>query len=170
VVSTPVSDAAERRLRIPVLLWMHLVVALCRRGQRQRESGAFLLGRRGDGGEDVVRRYVCYDDLDPHALDRGIVVFDGTGFGKLWAICREKGWKVLGDVHTHGTIHTQQSEADRTNPMMPKLGHIALIVPRFAQTWCWGFSGVGIYEYRGDHQWRDWTGARRADRVRFTWW
>jgi hypothetical protein len=47
-----------------------------------RESGAFLLGHRKDGRARIVD-FILYDDLDPHALDTGIVRFDGRHFGAL---------------------------------------------------------------------------------------
>ena len=41
-----------------------------------------------------------------------------------------------------------QSEADRTNPMVARAGHIAIIVPDFAR-WPIRRHRLGIYEYRG---------------------
>jgi proteasome lid subunit RPN8/RPN11 len=156
-------------LEIPVLLWVRLVRQLHRRGGRRRESGAFLLGRRNKD-HDRVKAFACYDDLDPHALDTGVVTFDPSGFAALWALCRRLGCEVLADAHTHPDAHPQQSETDRTNPMMPEVGHMALILPSFAGTWGWKFRNVAIYEYAGDYHWRDWAGPRRAERVRFCWW
>ena len=152
---------------MPMTLWFRLVCDLRRRGQGRRESGAFLLGVRSPGG-DVVKVYIPYDELDPHALDTGVVVITGAGFAALWARCREFDLDVLGDVHTHPG-RAFQSETDRTNPMISERGHMALILPRYAASWGFFFSGVGIYEYAGRYQWNDWSGPRRRARVRFSW-
>lgn len=99
---------------------------------------------------------MCYDDLDPRALDSGIVDFDGSGYNPLWSLCRATGLKVVADVHTHPGI-ARQSVTDRKNPMIATRGHIALIVPDFAQ----GVptpASLGMYEYLGAHQWTDYSG------------
>ena len=72
--------------RAPGFLWRRLKEKLLERGRRCcRESGAFLLGCR-EGGNVAIVDFVLYDDLDPHALDSGIVRFDGRYFSDLWAI------------------------------------------------------------------------------------
>jgi proteasome lid subunit RPN8/RPN11 len=168
-LNTPASDAPARLLRVPVCLWVRLVRQLRRRGHGRQESGAFLLGTRGTD-QDVVRSFACYDDLDPHALDKGIITFDPSGYAALWALCRRLQFEVLADIHTHPGGRPKQSESDRTNPMISKAGHIAFIMPHFAGTWGWKFNEVAICEYRGDYQWHNWTDTRRRDRVRFRWW
>lgn len=152
-----------------MLLWVRLVRNLRRRGAGRRESGAFLLGVRS-GSLDKVTAYACYDDLDPLALDSGIVVMDGRGFAALWKVCRQRRLEVLGDVHTHRGPGPRQSEADRTNPMISEPGHMAFILPHFAGTWGWKFHDVAIYEYAGNYRWHDWAGPRRRERVRFCLW
>ena len=105
-------------------LWRRLLAALRERGLHgRRESGAFLLGRRRDGRARITE-FVLYDDLDPHCLDTGIVRFDGSYFGDLWRICKERDLKVVADVHTHPT-GSQQSDSDRDHPMITSAGHIA---------------------------------------------
>jgi proteasome lid subunit RPN8/RPN11 len=99
-----------------------------------------------------------YDDLDPHSLDTGIVVFDGVGYGPLWQQCRDEGLTVVADVHTHPG-RPGQSDSDRKNPMIAKRGHIALIVPKFAER-TFMPSEIGVYEYEGEHRWRDLSGSR----------
>jgi hypothetical protein len=60
-------------------LWRRLTRALWLRGLRgQRESGAFLLGRR-QGGLARIEDFILYDDLDRHCLDSGIVHFGALG-------------------------------------------------------------------------------------------
>jgi proteasome lid subunit RPN8/RPN11 len=155
--------APDYRLACSAALWSSGMAELGRRGGGRRESGAFLLGERAvHGGVERrrVRRFVYYDDLDPTCLDRGIVVFDGAGFGPLWALCRETGLEVVADVHTHPGI-ARQSEADRRHPMIATPGHMALIVPDFAAR-VPSTLELGLYEYVGAHQWRDHTGPPAA--------
>ena len=151
--------APEHRLSCSSKLWRAGLTELHRRGGGRRESGAFLLGSR-DGARRGIDRFVFYDDLDPGSLDTGIVVFDGAGYGPLWRMCRETGLQVVADVHTHPGV-ARQSPADRDNPMVAERGHLALIVPEFAQRRV-GPSELGIYEYEGDHRWRDLTGKEAA--------
>ena len=154
---------ASQTLTIPILLWWHLLRELRRRGRGNRESGAFLLGL---ASETKVLRIVFYDDLDPHALDTGIIEFDGSGYVPLWKLCREKKLRVLADVHTHPTDWTEQSGSDRTHPMISQRGHVALIVPNFARRTLQKLRGVGIHEYLGNHQWKSWE--PKSGRIRIT--
>lgn len=147
--------APDHGLACSVRVWRQLLSELRRRGRGQSESGAFLLGDVA-GGRRRISRVVYYDDLDPHSLDTGIVVFDGRGYGPLWAICRDSGLTVVADVHTHGGV-ARQSASDRCNPMIATAGHIAIIVPSFGQGKI-QFSDLGIYEYEGAHRWRDRSG------------
>jgi hypothetical protein len=139
-------------LRISIWLWMRLIRQLRRRGSRRRESGAFLLGKRG---ARKVTKFICYDDLDPTALDTGIIVFHGAGFVPLWDYCTREEMSVVADVHTHGDRWTGQSATDRTHPMIGQPGHVSLIVPHFAFRNLLSLRGVGIYEYLGNHEWID---------------
>ncbi len=147
--------APDHRLSCSTPLWRNGLRELHRRGGGCRESGAFLLGQQ-IGVQRVIRQFVFYDDLDPHALDSGIVVFDGAGYGPLWRLCRERQLRVVADVHTHADI-ARQSRDDRNNPMVATAGHIAIIVPNFAQHLnC--YASLGVYEYAGAHQWHDHSG------------
>jgi proteasome lid subunit RPN8/RPN11 len=134
---------------------------LRRRGRQQRESGAFLLGIQEDNRRRIAK-FIYYDDLDPHCLDTGIVVLDGSVFGKLWKLCRDVNMQVVADVHTHPGIPFQ-SGTDRDNPMIAVAGHIAIIVPNLAQRLV-GANDLGIYKYRGNHQWQAYF---RKDAARF---
>lgn len=147
--------APEHRLSCSSKLWRAGLAELRRRGGERQESGAFLLGNR-NGDRREISRFVFYDDLDPGSLDTGIVVFDGAGYGPLWRMCRETGLQVVADIHTHPGA-ARQSPADRDNPMVAERGHLALIAPEFARRRV-GPSELGIYEYEGDHRWRDRTG------------
>lgn len=144
--------APKHRVSCPTRFWHTVVGELDRRGQRIHEAGVFLLGRNRAGRGEVTDA-VYYDDLDPHAYSTGVCILHAPAFAKLWSICRERGLTVVADVHTHGG-HAIQSEADRTNPMVARAGHVAIILPDFAIApirW----NQVGIYEYRGDHTWHN---------------
>jgi hypothetical protein len=151
--------APEHRLSCATGLWRAGLAELARRGDGERESGAFLLGRQC-GERRRVELFAYYDDLDPGCLDTGIVVFDGAGFGPLWTLCRETGLRVVADVHTHWR-GARQSQLDRENPMVALAGHVALIVPDFARRPV-GPAELGVYEYLGEHRWRDHSGPRAA--------
>lgn len=148
--------APNYRLTCSAALWHSGLAELARRGGGQRESGAFLLGTRVSVWRRArarIVRFVYYDDLDATCLDRGIVIFDGRGFGPLWELCRSTGLTVVADVHTHPGA-AQQSGADKVNPMIAVPGHIAIIVPKYARPPV-AQQALGIYEYQGSHTWRD---------------
>ncbi len=147
--------APDHRLSCSSSVWRALLHELARRGRGHRESGAFLLGKRV-GNRRTVRSFICYDDLDLHCLDTGIVVFDGAGYGPLWQHCRKAQMEVVADVHTHGGL-ARQSSADRDHPMIAMPGHIALIVPEFALRLV-GTRELGVYEYLGEHRWQSYSG------------
>lgn len=150
----------NRGIRIKPDCWRNLLGDLDRRGERRHEAGAFLLGTR-EGDLREVRDTVFYDDLDPDAYSSGVCILHAPAFAALWSMCRERSLTVVGDVHTHpgGAF---QSESDRTNPMVARAGHIAIIVPNFA-VGSPATARLGVFEYRGDHDWTDHsgTGARR---------
>jgi proteasome lid subunit RPN8/RPN11 len=152
--------APERHLTCSAKLWESGLKELKRRSGGYRESGAFLLGCQSDKGRRVSR-FVFYDDLDLHCLDTGIVVFDGSGYGPLWKLCRETKLSVVADVHTHPGA-PYQSSLDRDNPMIATSGHIALIVPNFAKRMVRQHE-IGIYEYLGNHRWHDHSGRAARD-------
>ncbi len=154
------------RLMISRWTWWKLIGELHRRGHGRRESGAFLLGD-SNGGEARVRDFVCYDDLDPKALDQGYVTLHSRGLKALWARCRARQLDVVADVHTHPGSDTQQSALDRRHPMIPVAGHVALIVPNFAATSRWRIDGVGVHEYR-ETGWH--SHVEPQTRLRLSWW
>lgn len=140
------------RLLASSSLWAAGTAELHRRTGRVREAGAFLIGRAGPGGSRI-EEFLFYDDVDPTCFRRGIVEFDGCKLGQVWEHCRATGAKVVADVHVHPGGYGQ-SESDRHNPIIPAVGHIALILPNFA-------AGrpvpgrIGMYEYAGSRQWFD---------------
>jgi proteasome lid subunit RPN8/RPN11 len=110
----------------------------------------------GRPGSRRVTRFLCYDDLDETALDSGIIQVHATAFVRLWEICQSESLKVLADIHTHPSDWTGQSESDRTHPMVAHPGHVALILPNFAEPNHRALGGASIYEYLGDHRWKAW--------------
>jgi proteasome lid subunit RPN8/RPN11 len=156
-------------IRIPRLLWARMIFDLRRRGARKRESGAFLLGRkRATSGR--VTEYLCYDDLDPHALESGGIAFHAVGYASLWKYCRENGLEILADVHTHPGADVQQSDIDQRHPMVPTRGHTAMIVPSFGYAAWWSQGTVGVYEYLGDFKWLRHLSRGKPRRVRLAMW
>lgn len=156
-----------QQIRIPVLLWARLMPDLRRRGG-YGESGAFIFGKP----KDPVRRalsYICYDDLDPQAYQGGAIAFHGQGYAALWKHCRDSGLDVLCDVHTHPGPDVRQSNIDMRHPMLPIVGHTALIVPNFARIARWSLKAVGVYEYLGNFQWRTHAPGRQR-RVKLSVW
>jgi hypothetical protein len=146
-----VSDVARNRIRIPLRLWARLLGDLRRKGRGRGESGAFLLGRRGS---NRVTAYICYDDLDPGAYQGGAIQFHAAGYAALWQHCKDKSLQVLADTHTHPGSDVGQSPIDQRHPMVPVVGHTAMIVPDFADTGWWSLKGVGVYEYLGNFRWQ----------------
>ena len=148
--------APEHRINCPRQLWDSIMSELERRGEGSHESGAFLLGSR-NGRRSTICDTVFYDDLDPAAYDTGACILRGDAFAKLWGICRERGLTVVADVHTHGRDATQ-SYADRMNPMIARVGHIAIIVPDLARLPI-NITTLGLYEFRGNYDWTNHSGA-----------
>lgn len=135
------------------------MAGLRERGRGERESGAFLLGRREAQSSRIVA-FVLYDDLDPKALDTGIVWVDGRHFGRLWGLCKERGLTVVADVHTHPGA-SLQSDSDQAHPMIARAGHLALIVPRFARAPV-HLREIGLYRYQGGRRWEAIPPERRG--------
>ncbi len=142
--------APEYQLTCPTKFWREIIGELERRGRHKHEAGAFLLGVERNGQCEVTSA-IFYDDLDEEAYSTGVCILHGNAFAKLWSHCREQGLTVVADVHTHPGAGFQ-SEADRTNPMVARTGHIAIIVPNYA-SWPIRKEQMGIYEYRGQHEW-----------------
>ena len=165
-MTTPVFSRIFGRhaaLRFRPEIWVQMVSELARRAGGVRESGAFLLASTAPGSR-LVTSLVYYDDLDPDALDGGVSLY-APAFGRLWSLCAAQGLRVVGDVHTHPGRFTQQSHIDRDNPMVARVGHVALIVPNLA-------AGVvkpvdiGAHRYLGDAGWSSSFG-REASRLAY---
>lgn len=148
----------EHRVSCPPAFWKRTVQELEPRGRHKHEAGAFLLATER-GGRFEVRDVVFYDDLDPQAYATGVCILHGDAFAKLWTLCREKKLTVAADVHSHPGAATQ-SPTDKANPMVARAGHVAIIVPEYA-SWPIPPGRLGIYEYRGQHEWTDHSAGQR---------
>lgn len=124
-------NSSSTLLEFAPAVWPALIEDLRRRGRGVRESGAFLLGRR-DAGVRTVTQWLPYEDLDPKALKFDYVRLESNAFSRLWDACAAKGLEPVADVHTH-PFGPRQSKSDREHPMISLTGHVALIVPCFAQ-------------------------------------
>ena len=146
---------AKPRIACDAEIWSAGVRELARRtlGGR-RESGAFLLGTDSDRTKRILE-FVFYDDIDPHSLDSGIVHFAGSRLPKLWEHCRRRGYGIVADVHVHPGGY-DQSGSDQDDPVMPRAGHIAMIIPHYARRGARP-GDIGVYEYRGNAVWVDRT-------------
>ncbi len=135
-------------------LWNRGVDELRRRAGGKRESGAFLLGTT-KGNIRRICQFLFYDDIDPTCFNNGIVEFDGSKFGIVWQKCRDVNMTVVADVHVH-PCGFGQSGSDRANPMIPNIGHLAIILPHYAKRARLP-GGIGIYEYLGSRRWLDYS-------------
>jgi len=142
------------RLRCERAVWRAGVAELAKRtrGGRQ-ESGAYLLGVDLPGGGQRILEFVFYDDIDPRALETGEVTIRQTALPRLWALCRERGHGVVADVHVHPG-GCGQSPSDQANPVMPRAGHVAMILPDFAVGQPEP-GAIGVYEFLGAGRWAD---------------
>lgn len=142
------------RLRCARSIWLAGTAELGARTRGEtQESGAYLLGTTSSDGSHRILEFVFYDDIDSRALETGIVTIRQTALPKLWALCRERGYGVVADVHVHPGGYGQSS-SDRDNPVMPRAGHIAMILPDFAR----GTpepGRIGIYEFERAGIWTD---------------
>ena len=163
--TTPVFKRSEVLITLQRKTWRALLAALQQRGQGRRESGAFLVTSKPERA--FVTDFVLYDDLDPDCLTGGID-FHGIGYHRLGEYCRDRGVRVVADVHTHPGEHTRQSPMDQQHPMVPRVGHIALVVPNFAEGRIRS-QDVGVHRYRPDHAWEAWQGRDAARRLKVTW-
>ena len=152
-------------LEIPVQLWTQLIEHLRVQGAGIRESGAFLLGHKTETGR-VVTHYLPYEQLQSDALHDDYVSLTAASFAKLWDLCRAEKLSVVADVHTH-RLGAGQSRSDRANPMVALSGHIAFIVPRFAQERV-QLQDLGMYIYQGNHKWATYSGSDISRLVRLT--
>lgn len=153
-------------LTIPKRIWSSLLEELALRGEGRRESGAFLLSTQSK--KSLVTDYLLYDDLDPDCLT-GAIDFGSIGYHRLSVHCRDRKLRVVADVHSHPGSATRQSHIDQRHPMISREGHLALILPNFAQ----GLirkDHVGLHRFHSSGEWDEWTGVESARRIRIRRW
>jgi len=144
------------------LKWLKLLCDLNFKGEGRRESGAFLLGKKGSR---KVCHYICYDELYEDAFSSGYIVLERVAWVRLWDFCSKNKMQVLADIHTHPSEWTAQSPSDMQNPLVSQAGHIAMIAPCYAKYWWRGLRGIGIHEYKGSNRWQGWSS--NSGKVRF---
>ena len=152
-------------LELRQALWEELLAHLRRQGGGVRESGAFLLGHKAEVTRKVTA-FLPYEQLQADALQDDYVSLNAASFAKLWELCGKEGLSVVADIHTH-RFGAGQSRSDRENPMIALRGHVALILPNFAQGGR-GFQGVGMYVYQGSHRWSSHSGSDIPQHIRLT--
>jgi len=145
-------------------MWNKLIDHLRTQGKGTRESGAFLLGHITKNGR-VMKRFLPYEQLQDDALNDDYVSLSANSFSNLWNLCRSEGLTIVADIHTH-RFGPGQSFSDRTNPMVAISGHIAFIVPHFAQGNI-RLQDLGMYVYEGNHKWKVFSGSDINQLIRF---
>lgn len=142
-------------LKFAPRVWSGLMEDMRRRGRGCREAGAFLL-TEADRGDRVVRTWLPYDVLAPESLAYTYVRLESSAFSRLWAWCAEHHVEVVADVHTHPS-GPRQSVSDRAHPMVSLRGHVAIIVPSFAQHNPQPLD-CSVNVYLGDQRWLSFLG------------
>jgi hypothetical protein len=143
-------------LDLSARLWSGLIYHLRNASAGIQESGAFIVGSIV-AGERRGMDFIPYEMLERGALNEDFVQLSSEAFSKLWAMCDNRGVEIVGDIHSH-RFGVQQSRSDRTNPMLALPGHVAIIVPEFAQRQV-ALEDVGVYVYQGAHRWVSHYGA-----------
>lgn len=160
-----VSKHRNLLLRFRRSTWWSLLRELRERGRGRRESGAFLFTT--EASRPLVTEFVLYDDLDPECLTGGID-FHSIGYHRLSKLCRERQVRVIADVHTHPGPNPGQSQIDRDHPMVSRMGHVALIIPNFAQGRIRP-ADVGVHRLQNDGKWDARYGRQAAGCIRIGW-
>lgn len=155
--------ADEFRLVMSRRQWRRMMRDLAARGGGRRESGAFLLADVRSTSRRI-EAWIPFDEIDPNSLN-GAIHIRGEAFGRLWAACRERGLRVVADVHTHPGDGVAQSSVDAANPMIAQRGHVAIIAPRFAQGPIVP-RDIGYHVYTGRRSWENHFDADAAARLR----
>lgn len=150
-----------RLLEIRREIWDRLVADLARTGNGARESGAFLLGASDQ--YRVVTDYVLYDEVTPPSQHVDYVLLMGPDMARVWEECERRGRYVVADVHTHPGAPAQ-SRSDRDHPIICIPGHVALIIPRFAQGLV-TIDSLGLHRFLGSGRWESWFGPDVTSRL-----
>ena len=151
-------------LELSLALWDATLAHLRQQGAGVRESGGFLLGKV-QRDRRVATHFLPYEQLQHDALQADFVQLSAASFGRLWDYCDEHDLDVVADVHTH-RYGAGQSRSDSENPMLAIAGHLALIVPHFAQGPV-HLEEVGLYLYQGAHRWQRFRGQPVNTLIKF---
>ena len=163
-------NGADHGLAMDKGLFTTLISELARRGNGERESGAFLLARSRHVPDAPSRLHVTavvyYDDVDPGCLTGGIT-FRADGYSVLAALCRRDSLQVVADIHAHPGSMVSQSAIDAAHPMTALPGHIALIAPRYARD-VTGPADLGVHILEPGGKWASFYSRDAAQVVRLT--
>lgn len=165
MTSCKVTTMSASLLELSPALWAAILAHLRHAGAGVGESGAFLLGKVLRDLR-VATDFLPYEWLQHDALHAEFVQLSGASFSRLWDYCAEHALEVVADVHTH-RYGAAQSRSDRENPMLAVAGHIALIVPDFAQGLV-DLENLGLYVYQGAHRWQRYRGPSLAALMKLT--
>jgi proteasome lid subunit RPN8/RPN11 len=158
-----IRSTPRERLTIPRPLWRSLLAGLDQRGERRRESGAFLLSQID---RRRVEELVFFDDVDPDCLV-GSIALGAAAFSRLWDHCAQAELRVVADAHTHPSSGVALSDVDRANPMIAVAGHTALVVPHYASHPV-RRRDLGVHCFLGDAGWTSAFGRDAHRRVKLT--
>jgi proteasome lid subunit RPN8/RPN11 len=142
-------------------VWNRLVDDLARTGKGTRESGAFLLGASEQ--RRVVTDYLLYHEVAPESQHVDYVLLRGPDMARVWEECERRELFVIADVHTHPGAPAQ-SRSDRHHPIICIPGHVALIIPRFAQGLV-PIDSLGLHRFLGSGCWESWFGPDVTSRL-----
>lgn len=153
-------------LEFPRSLYDSLIASLAESGCGVKESGAFLLGAL-DGQRRSVSSYLMYDKVAPlSSSQHAYVAFTAEEMARAWEHCYAVGLQVVADVHTH-PLGPAQSISDRAHPIVSVAGHVALIVPNFAN----GAPqprDLGVHLFGGCGRWESMFREKAAEAIRLT--
>ncbi|MGE4335130.1 MAG: hypothetical protein AB7E55_04035 [Pigmentiphaga sp.] len=150
-------------LELSTVLWESTLMHLRQEGAGVRESGGFLLGTV-QSDVRVATHFLPYEHLQSDALQADFVQLSAASFSRLWDYCAGQALEVVADVHTH-RYGAGQSRSDSENPMLALAGHLALIIPNFAQGPV-QLEDLGLYVYQGSHRWQRFRGPQVAQLIR----
>jgi len=153
-------------LEIPGDLYEGLISDLAKSGRGVKESGAFLLGSI-DADRRCVTSYLMYDKVAPQSSrQHAYVAFTAEEMARAWEHCYAVGLQVVADVHTH-PFGPAQSASDRAHPIVSVAGHVALIVPNFAERSSEPWD-LGVHVFGGCGKWRSLFRREAAEAILLT--
>lgn len=120
------------------------------------EGGGFLYGVRGSAGDsDVVHAFV----LPPQIRNTRNYRVPREGVAAASTATLERGWVLLGQLHTHPGANVEHSWFDDRNAISSKA--LSLVVPHYGADQSAWPAGIGVHEFQ-----RDWWHLLDADQAR----